>query len=465
MPSRLFKKITILTLILCLLCQRGYVIAQSDPCDFILEGAYQASVDLPRIWFLFKRDFIGDPLKVDNFFEANWGFLDTGASGIVMSRETRDIMQIDVDPSAEFIDFGVGGAQSFDVSEFLYIGIADYSVSDPWDSSVYNVINNVWRFQMTRAYAEFPQQPLDILGIPVMAGKTVVLDAGSTNYLDPFSASIKEPGDPTIPAVDFQVPLRFERYIHYTDSMNIPPEPILAYNPVIDNVISEHAGTMHQGTWLLDTGAMLSIISVEQGMKFGFTDKNGDPIITPDFWASVSGVGGTIDIPGFTIDTLSIATLSGFNLVYRNVLIAVHDIGVYDEKNDRYIILDGLFGSNFLCATWNADFFNFKSAGTPFDWIVIDMQNGLLGFDVNSIYPLPGVISPVCGDNDHPWFPPDFNRNCAVEFWDFAIFGEEWCHSCDWLNWNCRGADLDFNGEVNLADLAIFTQIWLSKSY
>jgi len=464
MPNRLFQKIIILSLILYILCQAGYVNAQSDPCDFVLEGIYQASVDLPRIWFLFKRDFNGQPLKVDNIFEANYGFLDTGASGIVLSRETRDVMQIVVDPSAKFIDFGVGGAQSFDVSEPLYIGIADYSVSDPWDSSVYNVINNLWRFQMTQTYAEFPQEPLDILGIPVMAGKTVVLDSGSTNYLDPFSASIKEPGDPTIPVVDFQVPLRFERYIHYTDSMNIPPEPIVAYNPVIDNVISKHGGTMHQGAWLLDTGAMLSIISVEQGVKFGLTDEYGNPIITPDFWASVGGVGGIVEIPGFTVDSLSIPTLSGFNLVYSNVLLAVHDIGVYDENNDRYIILDGLFGSNFMCATWNADLFNYKAAGTPFDWIVIDMQKGLLGFDVNPIYPVP-TSSPTCGDLNHPWGSSDFNRNCAVEYQDFAIFGDEWYNSCDWLNWNCRGADLDFNGEVNLADLAIFTQIWLNKSY
>ena len=460
---RIRQIIVIHFLILLLMGQGNVKSAYGQEDDFIIEGTCYASVDLPRILFLLKRDFNGPPLEYEGYFEVNWAFLDTGASGIVMSRETRDAMNLTVEPAAQFVDYGVGGAQTFEVSEPLYLGVADYFTSDPYDTSAYEVIDSQWRYQMTQNYVGFLEQPLDILGIPVMAGKTVILNSMATNDLDYFGAEIKESNNPAIPTVDFQIPLRFERYIHYADSLNIPPEPVLAYNPVIDNVSIHHAGMTCRGTWLLDTGAMLSIVSVEQGVILGLTDEYGDPLVEPDFWAAVGGVGGSVDIPGFFLDQISIPTLSGFNLIYTNVGLAVHDIGVYDEVNDRYIILDGIFGSNFLAASWNPPDL-FEIAGTPFDWIVIDMQKGLLGFDVNPIYPVPTAV-PTCGDLNHPWNQSDFNRNCLINFGDFTLLGHEWNNSCDGMNWNCRGADLDFNGLVNLTDLAIFIQAWLNKSY
>jgi hypothetical protein len=60
--------------------------------------------------------------------------------------------------------------------------------------------------------------------------------------------------------------------------------------------------------------------------------------------------------------------------------------------------------------------------------------------------------------------PPiaDFNRDCIVNFDDFASFGSNWlAKSCRASNNWCNGADLDQNKRVDIYDLAIFANLWL----
>jgi hypothetical protein len=56
----------------------------------------------------------------------------------------------------------------------------------------------------------------------------------------------------------------------------------------------------------------------------------------------------------------------------------------------------------------------------------------------------------------------DLDGDCDVDFVDYAQFAEEWLNSgCTNLNGFCNGADIVINGEVNMEDLAKFTQRWL----
>jgi hypothetical protein len=494
--------------------------------DFEIEGTYEASIDLPRILFLLKSSPNEPPLPIGEDFEINYAFLDTGASGILLSRETADYMQFDIDANAQYVDTGVGGDEYFDVSEPLYIGTADYEALDPYDPDIY-YLNGLWRFQISREYAEWPMEPIDVLGIPVMAGRTVVLRPitdfnifGEDEDWPYFTADIKDPNDPNIPSVDFQVALRFEKYINPSNSQNIPPLPVLAYNPVIDNITIQRGGASSTGNWLFDTGGTVSIVSVVQGMALGLVDENGEPIVPPDFSVSIGGIGGEVEIPGFIIDKLSVPTLSGFNLVFINARVCVHDIGVLDEDSGDFIILDGIFGDNFICASMDTTTWDISS--TPFDNIVIDTRNALLGFDVNSVYPLPncqftdlnadcivgmGDLSILsqhwlrtdcngsndfcdgadinadgkvnftdfilfsnewlsrncqypCGSEKHPFSEADLTHDCCVDIYDLAIVVEEWLNSCDWLNFNCRGGDFDRDGILNLKDFSHFADNW-----
>ena len=497
--------------------------------DFEIEGTYEASIDLPRILFLLKHSPNEPPIGVEGEFALNYAYLDTGASGILLSRETADAMQITVDANAQFVDTGIGGDEYFDVSEPLYIGTADYEALDPNDPNIY-YLHGPWRFQVSREYAEL--EPLDVLGIPVMAGRTVVLrpirdfnlfgeDEEESLY---FTADIKDPNDPNIPAVDFQVALRFEKYISPSNPSNLSPLPVLAYNPVIDNITIERDGNSSTGNWLFDTGGSVSVISSDQAMTLGLVDEEGEPLVEPDFYVSIGGVGGEVNLPGFIIDKLSVPTLSDFNLVFLNARVCVRDIGIWDEDTGDFTFLDGVFGSNFICAsfTFDPETLDLEISSTPFDNIVIDTRNALLGFDVAPEYSLPtcqftdlnadcrvdtidfslfaqhwrrtdcssdnGFCSGAdidvdgsvnfsdlvllandwlknecqypCGSEKRPYPVADLTHDCCVDISDLMVFTEEWLNSCDWLNFNCRDADLHRDGILNFKDFATFSANW-----
>jgi hypothetical protein len=491
--------------------------------DFEIDGVYEATLDTPQIYFLLKRSPGGPPLLYDGEFVPNYAYLDTGASGILLSRETAEDMEIAIDANAQFVDTGVGGDEYFDVSEPLYIGTLGYDNETPENPDLYCLYPQ-WRFQVNREYADL--LPLDVLGIPVMAGRTVVLkhigefDPDWGFFNEYFTADIRDSNDQNIPATDFQVALRFEKYINTSNPLNVPPLPVLAYNPVIDNITVQRSGISSTGNWLLDTGAMTSMISVEQGMRLGLVDTNGDPIVPIDFSLEIGGIGGQVELPGFILDKLTIPTLNGFNLVYLNTGVCVHDIGVLDEQSGEFIILDGVFGDNFVYAYSETGSTDERS--TPFDNIVIDTQKGLLGFDLAPEYSLPvcqftdlngdcsvgtGDLSILslnwlrtdcnsgngfcdgadidkngradfsdfvllaadwlskdcqypCGCQKRPYPVADLTHDCSVDIYDLMVFVEEWLNSCNWLNFNCRDADFHRDGLVNFEDFATFSNNW-----
>jgi len=450
------KRRSLLILILGAATLAGQVNSARGAEDFVVQDVFEAALDLPRIYFLFKRTADGPPVLYQGRFEPNYGFLDTGASGFLLSKETTGLLEIQTHPTAQYVDVGVGGEEYFDVSEPLYVGIADHD-SDPYNLSNYEIMGP-WRIQVKQYTAQWPEQPVDVVGVPVMAGKVAVLDTGRTNTLAEYlSARVTEPDDPTIPDVDFEVPLRFEKYTTASDPRHVPPLPVMAYNPVIDGIEARQGATTSEGTWLLDTGAMLSLISTEQGVKLGFTDANGEPVVTPDFYQYLGGVGNIVEVPGFVIDELRVPTLAGYDLVYKDASVAVHDIGIWDEDQDEFVILDGVFGSNFLSASarieggWPVDF-----ALTPFEHVVIDMNEGLMGMDVDDAYTLPR-----CGDAEHPRPAGDIDGDCEVGWGDLRDLSNRWLDTgCGAGNDFCQGADISADGEVDMADLGRLTGQW-----
>ena len=69
---------------------------------------------------------------------------------------------------------------------------------------------------------------------------------------------------------------------------------------------------------------------------------------------------------------------------------------------------------------------------------------------------LKSPFASTCGDAKNPWPEGDLNRDCLVDFKDLQTFAKEWLNDCDWLNWNCRCADLNTDGIVNFYDYAEF---------
>lgn len=355
--------------------------------DIILSGVYEAALDLPRIYFLLKRDPQTASLPRSEDVEAHYAFLDTGASGILLSKETADLFGVQADPKARFFDVGVGGREVFHVSEPLYVGLAGFETSNPQAEAAYRYLGP-GRLQIKTQSAGFLQEALDIIGMPMLMGRIVVLHAGATNELGYFAAEVRDPGDSRLPKMACEVPLRFVKFFQLADPNNIPPLPTLTCNPVIDHILLTYRDKQTRGDWLLDTGATVSFISVKQAQLLGLVDEKGTPLKKPDFSLPMGGIGNMIQISGFEIDRLAVPTSSGSHLIFTKARIGVHDIEYFDEDKGQRAVLDGVFGSNFLCASAKMEGLLPSEIGqTVFNYIVLDLQKGWIGFNLTKDSP------------------------------------------------------------------------------
>lgn len=75
---------------------------------------------------------------------------------------------------------------------------------------------------------------------------------------------------------------------------------------------------------------------------------------------------------------------------------------------------------------------------------------------------IPDQCDGQCGDAEHPYLVGDFNKDCYVEWMDFALFSTQWgnigCQEPDW----CGDIDLNQDGNVNWNDFAIFAANWFN---
>jgi len=445
----------------------GESVFGTDANNFEVDGI-QPFGDLSYVWTIFRRSPGGQPLP-DPEESSVYMFFDTGASGILLSRETRDAIGINAEPNAKFVDVGVGGEEEFEVSESLYVALADYS---PMDEGVvesqFHEDLGPWRMMLATDYVADPLlgEPIDIVGIPGMAGKSVVLRVGLFEIFEfvipYYFTQIMDANDPEIPESDIEVKVRFTDFLYTSHPNNIGPLPVLGYNPVIENIRTDYGGNSSTGDWLFDTGAQLSMISSRQAEILGLVDSNGEPIVTPEFYQPIGGVGGEIEAPVFQVDMVSVPTLGGFDLVYGSPYVGVLDIGIIDEDTGEPIILDGVFGTNFLGYSYNM---SFDVVMGPYDNIIFDTQRAILGFDVNDMYSVPDNLANQCGDAEHPWLAGDINRDCRTDMNDLEMLSQEWLgNDCEWLNWNCSGCDLNRDNKVDLRDMALLAGNWLNST-
>jgi hypothetical protein len=390
------------------------LLAASAALAIEIEGIQPAALDQPRVHAHLRREGKGSPLTAKANREKSiniQAFLDTGASGILLSKTTADALGVKTAPNVAFHDVGIGGSDEFRVSEPLHVFIAPFGkTGEPDDASGYPISIGPVRTQVGAAAGlmDMLTGGLDVIGMPAIKGRTIVIDPKPVDtFGDTMRAALVDPKNTQIPKADRHIGVSYSSFARFTKTE--PPSaagPTLVANPFIGPsptgddkrdvppVVAVYASKRVSGSWLLDTGAATSMISeklaAKLGVKYadGTRDTNAPKLDGPpeseQFTITVGGIGGTHKAAGFFADTLTLPTREKDPIVYRKAPLLVVDITVTDEKTKETITLDGVLGMNYFCASalvveggLMPDIKNMTVG--PFDMIVFDEPKATLG--------------------------------------------------------------------------------------
>lgn len=432
--------------------------------SFDIFGVQNAALDQPRVFGILRNLSSPDPLVGTDLFgdptitvEA---FLDTGASGVILSTDTVESFGVQPyvappppspPPLVLFEDVGVGGTARFNVSEKLRISIASTPAADLTIPAAYDQPFGPLRTQI----GPLPSVgPIDVFGMPTMAGKVIVMDPKPLNAFvmdeptgglmqtyvynpgTPYNPSMAD-SNPGIPATNRTVVLTYastDRFTRLTPANAEPPaqhvNPFIGPNPLAKLDASVPAGTnpgvmltlgdkQTTGSFLLDTGAAASVISKEMAANLSVRYRPGAPgpvlelfdpahpgaagtVLPEQFVLTLSGIGGDNTAAGFYLDALVLRTKEGnaanpgdpAHLRYVRVPVLVADLSFLDSLTGKTFTLDGLVAMNLLVATMFVSEDPLACCEvfglSPYNWVVFDETNGLLLLDVAAV-PEPGT--------------------------------------------------------------------------
>jgi hypothetical protein len=386
-----------------------------------IDGVQPAALDQPRINLVVRRQLNGPPLMGKSAGGEAFNveaFLDTGASSSALSLNTAQLLGIKREMIAQryvrFQDVGVGGGSEFAVSEPIFFSLApmapnvDVERKDAIDTT-YGLTAGPYRAEIgplnsgTDFLTSLALGDMDIVGMPVIAGKLVVLDSKDVNSMTDkirtyvYDAKTVAGDHSPVPRTSEHVKLSFVSFSQFTKISPAGAQPPAIWaNPMIA-VSAGHHAKASSGSWLLDTGAAASMISRQQAAALGVTyapgtDGSGHPRLNGvaadrQFIMSVGGIGGTKKSAGFFLDKLSLPTIEGKPITFVHAPVLLCDITVTDSTG-RQFTLDGVFGMNFLVASAMVD----ESSLIPdighltpgaFRWIVLNQPAGWLGVERN----------------------------------------------------------------------------------
>ena len=414
----------------------------ADAAEIHLPDIQTAAFDQPELYAIIK-----DGSDILPFGPAEYTFevfVDTGASGFVISKVIVDWFGIG--PAhfiGEFTETGIAGEETGDVTLPWTIKVLNGSLTgadpDPPESAFIDFGEfSLW----TRRYSDFFDEfdPISIIGMPIISQRVMVMDPTPLEELDRMKTFLLPHGDPNIPDAQLNAHVAIELRQFVPDE---PPPgevfPATSDNPVIPGVIVVDDQLGSTGEWLLDTGAAGSFISIAQANAIGLSDgvTLDDVLDDAEFLTEVGGIGGTAFVPGFVVDEVRVPTTEGFDLVFQNVEIMVLDVAG----------LDGVFGMNFLVPSLSLH----RDIDGPgyFERIVIDTANRVMGLD---IFDDAFILIQDEGD---------FDDDNDVDLDDLSTLVAAMTGPLPTAIPGTGGpTDLDGDGDTDLADVAVFADIF-----
>ena len=521
-----------------------------------ISGLLSGALDQPQVNVLLRPSATDDPWIYDDVFVGQGfnvnAFLDTGASGILINGDSAAALYRPGNTSATdlprqtfngkpvyFEDVGVAGGDRFTISQPIHVSVAPYhpdidqKISDSQDQ--FNAQGNFNGVDLSyygtkvdgiRAQVSAPNpdpnnpSPLDgvnVLGMPVMKNKVVVMDARPVNtlQLDTMRTYLYDPGTPARPATDTTDPgiprttrtikLSYGDFdaltrtgtlddqgnlVQMTGTTLAQNQPTLAHNPFIGPNPLAPAGdttppikvsfqtdpsnpaTLHSasGSFLLDTGAAASMISTNLASKLDVryvagTQGTDDPQLETYDPAHPTNPGTHI------ADQFQLAiggvggttTVAGFYLDSMLVRTtqgnAAND---NDPKHFRFVGAPVLVNDIRVSATQTLDgIFGMNLLFGGVDTQLIDLGDG-------TKVPFPVAFSPGAFDfvvfdeatgelKLRPRIPGDANHDGVVDFNDLVKLAQHYNGDTD-PNDYWAGGDFNGDGVVDFQDLVTLAQ-------
>jgi hypothetical protein len=318
---------------------------------------------------------------------------DTGASAITFAPDVQDYLNIPIKVPDGAIAGGIGGEISGDVSMpgTIYAdGLHAIDLSDFFDFTNYDLSALTYSLDPAHAAAAPGVQALvgttagspdlpTITGTPILnpspahpnglaakidlQGYSFDLLAGLAEYLPEFSGDdliwtmpdlhFVEPG--TLPATDtdtvgpIYIPMGFFGSDNHTNPGDNITETASPMQPNVGLVYQDGGAALSGKHFLFDTGAQLSIISTATALELGID------LSQPETTMAVQGVGGSVDVPGFTLKQLDVPTTTGDKLIFTDVPVYVLDVAPD---------LDGILGMNLFNPANSMVYDPFNPAGS-----------------------------------------------------------------------------------------------------
>jgi hypothetical protein len=381
----------------------------------------------------------------------NHFLLDTGANAILSAREaTLDLESNGYQTDGTFLEQGVAGVTEFDVSAPYRL---DFTGTDGVIHTLSQTADQV-RI-LSSDYVELGASIADggfagIVGMPAMAGSVTSLDFSAWGEAEtiwellPMEVTFSEGPDALPPDNGHRYSVAVDDRVSFEPEDGLPPNsppnaPLPTWAPVpFMTGVAGYQGNHQSGNFLLDTGAQMSMISESMAFAIGL-DENGDGNFQDEMLYSieVSGVGGTIEVPVLLIDSLSLPTEQGADLVWTGT--DPDELGLEMIVLDITEGLDGVFGVDLLTSglTFDIDPVTLEiimEGAAYFDQVYFDFRDMMAGtgtiyFDLHPHrvhINQSGGSTDVAVDDDHPenaflvftpsnWDTPQVVRVTAVD--------------------------------------------------
>lgn len=319
--------------------------------------------------------------------------LDTGANSILSAREpTQDMASEGYQTEGTFLEFGVSGYSEFDVSapyRFDFQGTDAVAHTLPQTADQVRILSSE-SIELLASVAE--GGIAGIVGMPAMTDRVTTLDMSDWADVDDIfelvGLGVEFSND--VPADNgHRYSVAVDARVQFDPEDGRPPEdpdgplPVWTDIPFLTAKV-EYQDAVQSGSFLLDTGAQMSMISTSLAASIGLSEEDAL------YYIEVGGIGGTRSVPVVLIEGVRIPTLEGPDLVWTGT--DPDELGIEVIMIDIAPGIEGVLGVDLLTTgmdigidpiTWEITF-----VGAPhFEKMHFDFRNwdqgvGTLYFDV-----------------------------------------------------------------------------------